>query len=148
MNLMDRLAACEIEVEKPGRMIVRGLDGKPLQGSDGALTYFDIYSADSEIARKHERAIADERIAARGRGVVTAAGMEDEQLEMLVVLTAGWGVRKVSEDGATIEDVPATDFTPAAARKLYANPRYADIRRQVNEWAGTRVNFAKASPKS
>lgn len=146
-NLMDRLAACATETEKPGRMIVRGLDGKPLQAGDGSQTYFDIYSADSEIARKHERVIADERLAARGRGVHTADAMEAEANELLVVLTAGWGVRKIAEDGA-IEDVPALDFTPAAARKLYADAHYADIRRQVNEYAGTRVNFAKASPKS
>ena len=145
MNLMDRLAACATQVEKPGRMIVRGLDGKPLRAEDGSLTWFDVYSADSEIARKYERAVADERLASRGRSQPTAADLDRESIDILVALTAGWGVRKVAE-GKADEDIAAEDFTPELARKLYTDPQHADIRRQVNEYAAARVNFAKASP--
>lgn len=148
-NVMNRLAACEMEVVKPGRMIVRGLDGKPLRAADGSMTFIDIYSSDSEAARKHHRAVADDRIAARGRATLMAADMDNDAVDTLVALTAGWGERRPKPDKeGEFDDELATDFSAAAARKLYADPAYADIARQVNEFAGSRVNFAKASPSS
>lgn len=145
---MDRLASCAMEVEKPRRMIVRGLDGKPLSAADGSVPYFDVYSTDSEPVLKYDRALADEKLAMLGRATVSASSIDEEAIGRLVAMTAGWGVIKAPVDGKDGEVVPATDFTPAEARKLYIDPKFVDVARQVHQFAASKVNFAKASPKN
>lgn len=143
---MNRLAACALEVDKPARMIVRGPDDRPALDADGGMTWIDVWSSDSEAARRHERAAADRRLAGQTRGAPTAAEMDEAATDYLVAVTAGWGVRKPVGEG--FEDVPATDYSPAAARAFYAAPAFAYIARQVSEFAGKKQNFAKASPRS
>lgn len=138
----ERMSALSTEVEKPGRMIIVGMDRQPLRDKDGSVTYIDLYSLDSEIARKHDRVVTNKRLAMRGRGKITAAELESEALEKLVALTAGWG--SISKDGA----VTPEDFSPHEARELYGNPEKAELRTQIDEFLNDRANFSKASSTS
>lgn len=134
----DRVASLEVEVEKPSRMIVLGFDRQPLRGDDGSTNYIDLFSADSQVARKHQRLVTNRRLAMRGRGKLTAAELESEAVELLVALTAGWGT--ISKDGA----VTADEFSPSDARDLYSNPKNSELRAQVDEFTAERGNFLTA----
>lgn len=135
----DRVSKIEVEVDKPQQMIVLGFDRQPLRDADGSTNYIDVYSSDSEIARKHQRIITNRRLAMRGRGKLTAGEIESESIELLVVLTAGWG--SIAKDGTK---TPDPDFSEQAARELYSNPRNAELRGQVDEFAADRGNFSPA----
>lgn len=74
------LARIEVDAEKPSRMIIRGPDGRPLTDADGSMNYVDLYSPDSEIARRHQRKIANGRLAQRRRIKVTAEEIEADGL--------------------------------------------------------------------
>lgn len=135
----ERLATIGVDVEKPQRMIVLGFDGQPLLGADGSRNYIDIFSSDSEIARQHQRAVTTQRLAMRRNAKPTAVELEKSSLDLLAVLTAGWGT--IGKDGVA---TPDADFSTEAARALYADPKNAELRSQVDEFAGQRANFSQA----
>jgi len=139
---MSKFAALALEVEKPVRMtIVHPVSRQPLRDADGNEAYIDLFSGDSEPARKHQRTAQRRRIAMRGRGKITPEEIEADSVELLAALTAGWML--LALDGARL-DVP---FSIENARELYADPSVAWLRDQVDEFAAERANFSKASPK-
>lgn len=136
--MTDKFAALGLAVDAPGRLtIVHPVTRQPLRTADGVEAYIDLYSADSEVARKHERAVQRRRLAMRGRGKITPEELEAEAVEALAALTAGW--RLVGLDGRPL-DVP---FSADAAREMYAASSLAWLRDQVNEFAADRGNFSK-----
>ena len=140
---MSKFSALSLDVEKPARMIVvHPVSRQPLRSVDGKIEAFiDIFSADSEAARKHQRNVSRRRLAMRGRGRVTPEEMEADSVELLAAVTAGWSL--LSLDGSPID----VSFSLEAARELYADPSVAWLRDQVDEFASERGNFSKASPK-
>lgn len=137
---MSKFAGLEIPVDQPQRMVlVHPITRQPLCDPEGRQAYLDIYSADSEAARRHNRAIQRKRLAMRGRGRITPEELEGEGVDLLAALTTGWHL--VGVDGQAI-DVP---FSIETARELYASPALAWIREQVDEFAADRGNFAAAS---
>lgn len=137
---MSKFSSMSLPTEKPERMtILHPTTRQPLRTKDGAEAYIDIYSADSEIKRKHDRAVTQRRLSVRGRMKLTVAELEAEGLELLALLTAGW--RLVSLAGELI-DVP---LTVENARELYADAGMSWLREQVDEFASDRANFSKAS---
>ncbi len=140
---MSKFAGLALEVEKPSRMIiVHPVTRQPLRDADGAEAYIDLFSGDSEQARRHQRAVQRRRLAARGRGKITPEELEAEGVELLAAITAGW--RLVALDGDTLD----VEFSVTNARELYAEPAMQWLRDQVDEFASDRGNFSKASPKS
>lgn len=140
---MSKFAALALEVDKPGRMtIVHPVSRQPLRDAEGKEAFVDLYSNDSEPARKHQRAVQRRRLAMRGRGKLTPEELEAEQVELLAALTAEWYL--VDLAGRPI-DVP---FSQENARELYGDAAVSWLREQVDEFAGDRGNFSKASPKS
>lgn len=138
-----KFAGLEIEVDKPQRMtLVHPNTRQPLRTEDGEEAFIELYSADSEAARRHNRAIQRRRLAMRGRGRITPEELEAEGVELLAALTTGW--RLVTLSGKTLE-VP---FSPENARELYAAPSLAWIREQVDEFAADRSNFQQSSSPS
>lgn len=140
MTNSNKFAALALEVEAPSRMtIVHPVTRQPLRVEDtGNEAWIDLYSDDSEVARKHQRAITRKRLAMKGRGKLTPEELEAEQVELLVSLTAGWNL--IGLDGQPI-DIP---FSPENARELYQSNALAWIREQVDAHAGDRGNFSKA----
>lgn len=142
-KFLQGVSRIETEVERPGRMIVAGMDRQPIRDDDGTTYYIDLYSADSEIARKFQRSITNRRLAMRGRVKLTAAELEADATELLVALCPGWG--SIASDGAV---TPDTDFSQQAARTLFSDPTKAELRVQVDEFIADRANFSKASSPS
>lgn len=140
---MSKFSALAIEIEKPGRMVVvHPVSRQPLRDADGKEAFIELYSSDSEIARKHQRTVTRRRLAMRGRGKLTPEELEAEAIELLCALTTGWYL--LDFHGAVI-DVP---FNQENARELYADSAVSWMREQVDEYAADRGNFSKALSKS
>jgi hypothetical protein len=137
---MNKFSGLELEVEKPFRLILlHPVTRQPLRDAEGKEAYIDHYSGDSEIARKHQRAVQRRRLAMRGRLKITPEELEAEAAEVLAALTVGWYL--VGLKGDPID----TPFTPENARELYSDPRVTWLREQLDESAADRANFSKGS---
>lgn len=138
--MSSKFAGLGIAVDKPARMtILHPITRQPIKDGDGKEAYVDLYSSDSEAARKHQRAVTKGRLALRDRGKVTAEQIEAENNGLYAALTAGWYL--VSLAGMPI-DVPCTADN---ATELYADPEQAWLREQVDSFVVDRSNFSKAS---
>jgi hypothetical protein len=133
----SKFAAFEIEIEQPSRMVVLDKNRQPYRNGDDRTAYIELYSADSDIARRHRRGVQRKRLAMRGRGKITPEEMEAEDIELFVALTSGWDL--------AISDLP---FSKENVRELYLNPKVPHIREQVEEYVHDRGNFSKASSGS
>jgi hypothetical protein len=137
---MNKFSGLELEVETSfRRILLHPVTQQPLRDGEGREAYIDHYSRDSEITRKHERAINRRRLAMRGRLKITPEEIEAEATELLAALTAGWYL--VDLTGNPI-DLP---FTPENARELYASPAVSWLREQLEESTADRANFSKGS---
>lgn len=137
---MSKFAGMALEVDKPSRMvIVHPVSRQPLRDAEGKEAYIELYSGDSDVAKKHHRAVQRRRLAMKGRGKITPEELEAEHVEFLGALTVGWYLVDLS--GAPIS-VP---FSPENARDLYAEAALSWVREQVDEFTGDRGNFSKAS---
>lgn len=146
MSVLDSIAKISLESDKPGRMIIKGLDSQPIRAADGSVSYIDLYSADSVIAQKHRREIDRRRLVASrgGRGLkITPEELAGDAVDLLVTLTAGAGT--IATDGTV---TPDEDFKAEKFRAIYADPANAEFRGQVEDFVGERGNFAKASSTS
>lgn len=70
--------------------------------------------------------------------------MEADTIDLLVASTAGWRL----ERPVTLRGKPFPEFSPAAARELYADDGFSWIRDQVDAAIADRANFMKASSAS
>lgn len=137
---MSKFAGMALEVDKPSRMvIVHPVSRQPLRDNEGKEAFIELHSGDSDVARKHHRAVQRRRLAMRGRGKITPEELEAEHVEFLSALTVGWYLVDLS--GAPI----AVPFSPENARDLYAEAALSWVREQVDEFTGDRGNFSKAS---
>jgi hypothetical protein len=138
---MAALEDLELEVDKPSRMIV--LDSGtnlPMRDKAGKEAFVDVFSTDSDIARKFKREIKTSRLRARNPNSLTGAKLEDEDIQLLAALTGPeWYL--VTKSGDPI-DLPCTREN---ALKLYANHRMAWLTDQVDGHASARANFSKVS---
>jgi hypothetical protein len=137
---MNKFSGLELEVEKPFRKILlHPITQQPIRDTEGKEAYIDHYSADSEIARKHQRAVQRRRLAMRGRLKITPEELEAEATEVLAALTVGWYL--VDFKGQAIN----TEFTHEHARELYSDPTITWLREQIDESAADRGNFSQGS---
>jgi hypothetical protein len=133
-NSGSKFSALEIEVDAPARLKLLDKKQQPYRNGDGREAWIELHSADSDIARKHNRMITKKRLGMR-RGIrLTPEELEAEQIELFVALTTGW-------------DLVVTDleFSQLNARELYSNPKTPHIREQIDEFVNTRENFSAAS---
>lgn len=137
---MNKFSGLELEIEAPFRLVlVHPVTRQPMRDAEGNNAYIDHYSADSEIARKHQRTVQRRRLAMRGRMKITPEEIEGEAVEILAALTVGWHL--VDLKGKVI-DLP---FTADNARELYANPAVGWLREQIDESTADRGNFSQGS---
>jgi hypothetical protein len=136
---MNKFSGLELEIETPFRLILlHPVTRQPLRDAEGKEAYIDHYSMDSEIARKHQRAVQRRRIAMR-RLKISPEELEAESTEALALLTVGWYL--VDLKGNPI-DLP---FTSENARELYASPAVSWLREQLDESTADRANFSRGS---
>lgn len=133
----SKFASLGLEVDKPARMIlVHPTNRQPLRDAKGKDAYIELYSSDSDIARRHQQAIQRRRLAQRGRTIrITPEELEAEAVEFLASLTAAWHLVGLRGDHI---DVP---FSVENARELYAAAPLAWLREQVDEYVADRGNF-------
>jgi len=137
---MSKFSGLELEVDAPFRLIlVHPFTRQPMRDPEGNPAYIDHYSSDSEIARKHQRAVQRRRLNMRGRMKITPEELEAESIEILAALTAGWHL--VDLKGNLI-DLP---FSQENARELYSNPAVGWLREQIDESTADRANFSQGS---
>ena len=137
---MSKFSGLELEVDAPFRMtLVHPFTRQPMRDQEGNPAYIDHYSSDSEIARKHQRAVQRRRLNMRGRMKITPEELEAEAIEILAALTAGWHL--VDLKGNLI-DLP---FSQDNARELYSNPAVGWLREQIDESTADRANFSQGS---
>jgi hypothetical protein len=135
-----KFSGLELEVDAPFRLtLVHPVTRQPMRDEEGKVAYIDHYSADSEIARKHQRAVQRRRLAMRGRMKITPEELEGEAVEILAALTAGWHL--VDLKGNVI-DLP---FNQENARELYSNSAVSWLREQIDESTADRSNFSQGS---
>ncbi len=143
---MSKFSGLSLSVDVPQRMnIIHPITRQVLTDNDGKSAYIDLYSADSLAAKKQNREISRRRLAMAGRSramKLTPEEIENDQIELLVAITADWYL--VSLDGEKI-DIP---FSASEARTLYGSEEAAWLREQVDDFAGDRANFTKASSKT
>lgn len=136
----DKLKCLALDVERPGRMKLRDKHGRPIQRLDDAgkvvdEAWIDVWSADSEVARRALRQAIDRRVAARTLQA-DPSQQEADKIGLIVALTAGWHLLDPST-GEVIDE----PFSPETARELYASPGTAFIGEQVDTYAADRRNF-------
>ncbi len=137
---MSKFSGLELGVDEPHRLVlVNPVTRQPMRDAKGNEAYIDHYSSDSEIARKHQRAIQRRRLAMRGRAKITPEELEAESSDILAALTAGWYL--VDLKGNVI-DMP---FSQENARELYSNPAVGWLREQLDESTADRANFSQGS---
>lgn len=139
-NTMSKFEGLGLSTDTPSKMIlVHPVTRQPLRDEDGNEGYIDLYSSDSDVARKYDREVTRRRLNQRGQIRLSPEELEAEGLDKLAALTAGWNL--VALNGKKL-DVPCNTQN---ARELYSIPSMTWIRDQVNEFAVDRANFAKAS---
>jgi len=140
---MSKFSGLELEVETPFRLVlVHPVTRQPMRNGEGEPAYIDHYSSDSEIARKHQRAIQRRRLAMRGRMKITPEEIEAEAVDVLAALTVGWHLIDLR---GNVIDLP---FSQDNARELYANPAASWLREQIDESTADRANFSQGSSSS
>ena len=140
---MSKFSGLELEVETPFRLVlVHPVTRQPMRNGQGEPAYIDHYSSDSEIARKHQRAIQRRRLAMRGRMKITPEEIEAEAVDVLAALTVGWHLIDLR---GNVIDLP---FSQDNARELYANPAASWLREQIDESTADRANFSQGSSSS
>lgn len=114
---------------------LRGPDGAALFNDDGTPMTIGVIGLDSDEASKAKHAQANRRMQQGPRAKVTSEGFEADAAAFLAKLTKRWNITM---------NKAKPDCTEAAARELYANPRLAFIREQVDAAIADRANFTKA----
>ncbi len=138
--MSNEFAGLEIAVDALFKLVlVHPKTRQPLRDKDGKEAYIEHYSSDSEIARKHQRAIQRRRLAMRGRAKITPEELEAESVDILAALTASWYLVDLKGDKL---DIP---FSQETARRLYSSPAIPWIREQVDESTADRANFSQGS---
>jgi hypothetical protein len=135
-----KFAGLQLEVETPFRLLlVHPVTRQPMRDKEGNPAYIDHYSADSEIARKHQRAIQRRRLAMRGRMKITPEEIEAEAVDILVALTVGWHLVDLKGEVIDIE------FKQENVRDLYSDSSISWLREQIDESTADRGNFSRGS---
>lgn len=139
--MSDPFAGLSIPVDEAARLeLMNPKSNTVLRDLDGKACYVDLLSADSPVAKDHERRVSARLTSSRrsGRGYPPEE-MEADGVELLARLTTGWYL--VNFDGLPLD----IKFSLENARLFYAQPGMQWARRQVNSFVADVANFVKAS---
>lgn len=116
-----------------------GPDGAPLMNDDDTPMTIGVLGADSDLAISLRNKSSNRQIQQGARAKITAEGLQGEGITYLAKLSTRWNI--------TLNDEKPT-FSTDAVRALYADPKLAFIREQVDVAIANRANFLKASSKN
>lgn len=141
---MSKLTGLELEgVDTPSRMtILHPITNMPMVDVDGKEAWIDLYSTDSEVARKFGREMKTARLRERNPNSMTGEKLENNEVDLYAALTAGWYLLDLANAPV---DMP---FSRSEAVGLYGNHKMAWLLEQVASFASARANFSKASSKN
>lgn len=140
---LDALVDLAIEVDAPSRMeIINPKTMQVMRNEAGEVAYLDLLSMDSQVWKDHERRVSARRSSGRRRQAPDQDETENDFHDLLARLTTGWHL--VGKDGKTLP----YEFSTANARALYADRRFAWLKRQANLHIGDIANFDWASSKT
>lgn len=105
--------------------------GEELFNDDESPMTITLLGKDSEQYRRTVRATANKNLK-KGRVTATVEQFEQSGVELLASVTTGWNLQF---------GVEMMEFTPTAAKKLYADQDYRWIYEQVDEFVSERSNF-------
>jgi hypothetical protein len=136
---MSKFSGLALAVEKPQRMtILHPVTKKPLKDAKGNEAYLDLFSSDSDLARKHDRTVVKNRLSGGGRKI-TPEEIEAATPDRLAALTAGW--RLVDLTGLPID----VAFSHDNAKELFSDPAMTWLRESALIFTEDRGNFLPAS---
>lgn len=132
MTSLDSLA---VVADEAGKLILlHPSTNAPIRDKNDVEAHILLLGIDSAEGQKQRRE-ATTRALQRRNKALTADELEAQAVDQLVALTKGWHL--VSPDGEVI-DFP---FTPANARQLYGNRKFAWIREQADQFVVDRAGF-------
>lgn len=138
----DPFEGLALATEEARRMtIVHPVTQQPLRDAEGGEAWIALYANDSEVARRHNRSVAQRRTGHRAR----ITGQDDLDAELaakLAAQTADW--RLLTLDGEPL----VVACTTANARALFAAAPMCWLRDQALVFVDDRANFAPASSRS
>jgi hypothetical protein len=126
-----------VAVDKPFRVMLLGADDLPWKDKNGQQAWIEIYSSDSDVARKFRNELRTQRLRMRNPNQLTG-----EDRELLAALTSAWYLPEPNGDPL---DIPCTRDN---AFMLYNDNRRTFIYYQVDMAASDRKNFVAASSTS
>lgn len=136
-TVANAFAALELQVDTANRMVILHPGTRmPLKDASGIEAYVDVLSGDSDVAEKFRKEIRAARLRTRNPSKFDA---DKENRELLGMLTTGWYL--LDFNGTPID----LEHSRASAIELFANHKMAWLTDQVDEFAGDRANFFKAS---
>lgn len=140
---MSKFGSMALAVDVTARMsVLHPFMQEPLVDKQGKVAFIELRSKDSDRARSYTRNITQRKLDMRGRAVLSAASLENEDYGLLAELTVGWHL--VDLDGNEI-DLPCTTVS---ARELYAEPGMTWLKEQVEAFTSARGNFSKPAAKT
>lgn len=125
-SIFDLNAPSDMTAKHPltGERVPHETTGEPL--------VLQVYSADSDVARRHRHAKQRERIQS-GDTTMTPEDFEAQQLDFLAAMIGGWSWM--------VLDGVALPHSHANALKVMRHPNAAWLREQVDRHCGQRANF-------
>ena len=124
-------AGVPMEVVNPKtNQVVVDADNKPVT--------ITLRGRNSDALIEHETAVRNRRLDASRRGQIkmSAEEIDAEAVELLVVCTVDWSFTEMAGEPYVC--------TPANARKLWSDPRFATIRVQAERFIADDANFLTA----
>jgi hypothetical protein len=134
----DDLDALDGSGADDGRtMEVRNANGEVLRHGDGRPFTITVLGANSKLYRDLAMKQQDRRneMFSRTRRLASQQVMEKDTVELLVRVTRKWDIILNGQP------VPSNEKN---YREVYGNPKYLELRRQVDEFVGNAANFSKA----
>lgn len=132
MTSLDSLA---VVADEPGKLIlIHPTTNAPIRDKADTEAHILLLGIDSAEGQKQRREATTRALQRRNRQM-TAEELEAQAIDQLVALTKGWHL--VAPNGDVI-DFP---FTPANARALYSDRKFAWIREQADAFIGDRSGF-------
>jgi hypothetical protein len=125
--------------EEGSELHLRDPAGSPLSNDDGTPMSLTLLGSDSDVAVKARNASTNRVLKQRGRGQITAESAQADATALLAACTTGWNITLGGQK---------PEFSREAVARLYADPKFAFIREQADEFIAERANFMKGSPKT
>ena len=130
---LSSLDIAKVSDEGAKCVLVHPVTQQILRDADGNEVSITLAGTDSEAYRKAQRKLINKRLAAKGKGTITAEQVDADDLQILGDCTLSW-------EGLLVDGVQLV-CSASAAIKLYSDPRFPWIREQATAFMNDRANY-------